>query len=255
MIRQIPIRFKSSIAALSILLVFILDPAAAYAAPVTMADGTVFDAAYYAAAYPDVTVVLGTDPNVLYNHYLTAGRAEGRSPVAPGTSASASIHTLTESGSMSAATTSASGAASAATSTTTISPRDQQVDAALAAMQAAYPEGTPWTNANKYSTRMRLNGRTLTYNGYGCFAFALTFCDIAFGQNGSYTKVPACPASQIRIGDLVRVNTIYGGHTYVILSLDATGATIAEGNYNASVHYGRHVTTEELATNEFVITR
>ena len=37
-----------------------------------------FDPAFYAAAYPDVAAVLGTDANVLYNHYITCGMAEGR---------------------------------------------------------------------------------------------------------------------------------------------------------------------------------
>jgi len=40
------------------------------------ADG--FDAAYYAAKYPDVVNELGTDPQTLYNHYLTFGIKEGR---------------------------------------------------------------------------------------------------------------------------------------------------------------------------------
>lgn len=46
-----------------------------------------FDPVYYAAAYPDVAAVLGTDPLVLLNHYLTCGMNEGRIPyegAAPG---------------------------------------------------------------------------------------------------------------------------------------------------------------------------
>lgn len=41
-----------------------------------------FDPAFYAATYPDVVTVLGTDVNVLYNHYLTYGQKEGRLPYA-----------------------------------------------------------------------------------------------------------------------------------------------------------------------------
>lgn len=37
-----------------------------------------FDAGYYAAKYPDVVAELGTDPAVLYQHYMTYGKAEGR---------------------------------------------------------------------------------------------------------------------------------------------------------------------------------
>jgi len=54
----------------------------AFAAPKTMPDGSVFDAAYYAAAYPDVAVALGTSESALYNHYLQYGKAEGRKPTA-----------------------------------------------------------------------------------------------------------------------------------------------------------------------------
>lgn len=49
-----------------------------YAAPVRMADGTVFDAEYYAQNNPDVVAVLGTDATVLYQHYQNYGKAEGR---------------------------------------------------------------------------------------------------------------------------------------------------------------------------------
>lgn len=54
-----------------------------YAAPKQMPDGNVFDAQFYAATYPDVVAVLGTDESVLYNHYLLCGKGEGRLPFAP----------------------------------------------------------------------------------------------------------------------------------------------------------------------------
>ena len=39
-----------------------------------------FDAAFYAAAYPDVFKVYGTDQKALYEHYVTLGQREGRVP-------------------------------------------------------------------------------------------------------------------------------------------------------------------------------
>lgn len=45
----------------------------------TLSDGTVFDSAYYSAAYADLKAAYGTDYNALLNHYLTYGKAEGRS--------------------------------------------------------------------------------------------------------------------------------------------------------------------------------
>lgn len=48
------------------------------AQPVTMEDGTVFDAEYYAQNNPDVAAILGADANALYQHYILFGKAEGR---------------------------------------------------------------------------------------------------------------------------------------------------------------------------------
>ena len=39
-----------------------------------------FDAAFYAAAYPDVVNAYGTDPSILYQHYILYGAKEGRFP-------------------------------------------------------------------------------------------------------------------------------------------------------------------------------
>lgn len=41
-----------------------------------------FDPAFYAATYPDVAAVTGTDVNALYAHYVSCGRLEGRLPYA-----------------------------------------------------------------------------------------------------------------------------------------------------------------------------
>lgn len=53
------------------------------AAPETMPDGTIFDAEYYAQAYPDVAGAVGTDKDALYSHYAAFGKAEGRMACAP----------------------------------------------------------------------------------------------------------------------------------------------------------------------------
>lgn len=53
------------------------------AAPQKMPDGNYFDAEYYAQNNPDVVAVLGNDVNTLYNHYVGAGKAEGRLPYDP----------------------------------------------------------------------------------------------------------------------------------------------------------------------------
>lgn len=50
----------------------------ALAAPEVMSDGNVFDAEYYAQNNPDVVNVLGTDKDLLYQHYQSFGKMEGR---------------------------------------------------------------------------------------------------------------------------------------------------------------------------------
>ena len=62
-----------------------------FAAPKQMADGNYFDegnyfdAEYYAENNPDVVAVVGTDGNLLYNHYVVCGKNEGRRAMSPNT--------------------------------------------------------------------------------------------------------------------------------------------------------------------------
>lgn len=51
-----------------------------YAQPKTMPDGTIFDAEFYANAYPDVVAVYGMEELSLYQHYVDYGKSEGRTP-------------------------------------------------------------------------------------------------------------------------------------------------------------------------------
>lgn len=53
-----------------------------FAAPKKMKDGGIFDAEFYAWAYPDITQQLGNNESNLYNHYKKYGKAEGRLPYA-----------------------------------------------------------------------------------------------------------------------------------------------------------------------------
>lgn len=52
----------------------------AFAAPERMPDGGVFDAEYYAENNPDVVAALGSEKDVLYQHYTQYGKNEGRLP-------------------------------------------------------------------------------------------------------------------------------------------------------------------------------
>ena len=66
----------------TLILTALIYSGSVHAAPVQMPDGNIFDAEFYAATYPDVVAVFGTDPATLYYHYLTCGAAEGRQPYA-----------------------------------------------------------------------------------------------------------------------------------------------------------------------------
>lgn len=71
------IRMLGAVTALGILLAAI--PAdTALAAPKTMADGTVFDARYYADSYADIKAAFGYDEGALWQHYTAYGKNEGR---------------------------------------------------------------------------------------------------------------------------------------------------------------------------------
>ena len=59
----------------------------AFAAPKTMADGTTFDAEFYANSNPDVVAAVGKGEDALYNHYVKYGKNEGRKAVADASSA------------------------------------------------------------------------------------------------------------------------------------------------------------------------
>jgi len=108
----------------------------------------------------------------------------------------------------------------------------------LIALKADYPHGTEWTNDNHYAW----NGG-LFKGGTGCIAFAFILSDEAFGS------LPARifdDIKKVRVGDIVKIKN--DTHAVVVLVIDDEGITVAEGNFNAVVHWGRKFTWEELKT-------
>lgn len=53
----------------------------AEATPARMSDGVLFDSDYYVESNPDLMPVFGRDTELLYRHYVTYGKAEGRAPL------------------------------------------------------------------------------------------------------------------------------------------------------------------------------
>lgn len=130
--------------------------------------------------------------------------------------------------------------------TTTPVPTQEVAYEKMIALKEQYPEGMAWTNNNVYAWNGGIYSR-----GYGCVGFAFILSDAAFGN------LPArkhTDFNNIQVGDIVRINN--DTHSVIILSIDDTNVTIAEGNFNSSIHWGRMFTLEHLqAVGDFIITR
>ena len=131
---------------------------------------------------------------------------------------------------------------------------------AMIGMKDEYHEGMPWTNFQPYGSegsspyyRFRggkVNGASL---GVGCAAFVFELSDAAFGDipartinNGGFKY------EDVKVGDILRVNN---SHFVIILEVNPFGVTVAEGNYNKSVHWGRVLSKAEVMNANFIVTR
>ena len=105
-----------------------------------------------------------------------------------------------------------------------------------------YQEGTPWDNSHTYYNTVVFDGYNPGwYGGGGCFAFMMDMMEYASNYEypiriieGSYDNLP-----KIHVGDGVRV--MNDCHSVVVLEVDETTVTVAEGNFNSSVHWGRTI--------------
>lgn len=105
-----------------------------------------------------------------------------------------------------------------------------------------YLEGTPWDNSHTYINNVVFDDYSPGwYGGGGCFAFMMDMMEYASNYeypiriiNGSYDNLP-----KIHVGDGVRV--MNDCHSVVVLEVDGTTVTVAEGNFNSSVHWGRTI--------------
>lgn len=222
----------------------------AYAAPKQMWDGNIFDPEFYAATYPDVTTVFGSDENLLYQHYLICGIGEGRLP-----------YLLSEE-----------------------EIRDQEIYNKIMALQTIYPQGMPWNKTNTYIQPTEENRE----NGWAglvrtaCQAFAYMVQDAVFGSNvkinwyqtglrewcmayaggtiisqgdgsgwiprGYEGQDPVINAkfeeywSNIRVGDAIADLN----HIMIVLTKAEDHVTVVEGNLNGMVNWGRMLTKEQL---------
>ena len=108
--------------------------------------------------------------------------------------------------------------------------------------EVGYTEGTPWTNDNRYVNTVTFDGYPKgCYTGIACFAFMMDMMEYASNYEypiriveGSYDNLP-----KIHVGDGLRMNN--DGHSVVVLEVNGTNVTVAEGNFNSSVHWGRKI--------------
>ena len=137
------------------------------------ADPNWFDAAYYAAAYPDVARVYGNDKDKLFNHYITLGRTELRRPNA------SYIHTIDRNGVPNGLKPSAGSPAAAQPAQATQSTQNAQQTSTTVntGSNVYFPTGIPCNGSPYYILVDR------TYN----------VCNVlTVGPDGTYSQLVKC---------------------------------------------------------------
>ena len=114
--------------------------------------------------------------------------------------------------------------------------------------KSRYPEGTRFTNAD---FRSWVGG--IYRGGYGCAGFCFELSDACFAPNLAVMRTTNLTKG-LRPGDIIRLD--YNCHSVIVAEVYKDEVVVAEANYNSSVHWGRHITFEEInRTGTNVITR
>lgn len=141
-------------------------------------------------------------------------------------------------------------------------PTYQEAYAAMMNLQDQYPEGMTWTNFEPYGSAGSLGEYYRFQGGYikganlgvGCAAFAFILSDEAFGSLPSRTiDRGGFSYEDIKVGDILRINN--NSHFVIVLQISTGGVTVAEANYNKSVHWGRAISVADIMTADFLVTR
>ena len=202
------------------------------AAPKTMPDGGTFDAEYYAQNNPDVVAALGSDENVLYQHYINYGKAEGRAPYQQA-----------------------------------VKLTDDEIRAKAYAMQAMYPDGMYWGRYRCSSFAVTIQ-RGVFGNQYK--QTKIVDPEQVGLPAGTKQKITAHGLIQplsfddITVGSCVEyIGTWTPLHDVFVLEKDANSITVCEGSFNAKVKWGRKIYKnncapssdyEELTKVAFIVT-
>lgn len=123
---------------------------------------------------------------------------------------------------------------------------DNPIYKKMIALKRKYPEGMSWTNSNRYDWK----GGIYSW-GSGCLGFAFILSDAAFGDSPARKHYDF---NNLRIGDILRINN--NTHSVVILCINSNTITLAEGNFNSSIHWGRTFSIKDLKSKiNYVLTR
>lgn len=116
----------------------------------------------------------------------------------------------------------------------------------LQSLRTRFCEGRAWDNSVYYAW----NGGIFA-GGYGCAGFAFLMSDQIFGNAKA---VQHTNFNKIKVGDIVRCD--YNTHSVIVLSVEGSQITVAEGNYGSTIHWGRQIPISELyETGTYVMTR
>ena len=114
--------------------------------------------------------------------------------------------------------------------------------------KSKYPEGMNFTNADY---RTWVGG--IYRGGYGCAGFCFELSDACFAPNLANMRTSNL-TNGLRPGDIIRLD--YNSHSVIVTEVYEDEVVVAEANYNSSVHWGRHITFDEIKrTGTNVITR
>lgn len=132
---------------------------------------------------------------------------------------------------------------------------EEGVYQSLISMKSVYPEGMTWTNDNFYSPYYHYKTGSkypVTYTGYGCAGFVFHLSNVAFGDLPDREHYDW---DDIRVGDILRINN--NSHSVIVLGVDGDTITVAEGNYNSIIHWGRRLSRKALkgGTGTYIWTR
>lgn len=129
---------------------------------------------------------------------------------------------------------------------------EKEVYNRMIALKTKYPTGTPWSNSKCYEWKGGIVNK-----GCGCAGFAFTLSDAAFGSAKAKKHTDV---SKIRVGDILRLYN--DTHSVIVLEVNSTGVTVAEGNmtivgsFENGVYWGRKISNSELKKDvNFIYTR